>query len=117
MRLDDPQLVETLIRARSERAELADEYRRVTSPMVEREPEAVQAHPHAVSQPGQLFVHGQQHAAMGHTYPQALHPPEMSIAASMRPGIGQHVDPAANEQFGNAFQRTPSFSPQYTASA
>lgn len=58
LRLDDPSLRDTMVRARDERTELADEYRKLTAPLVDL---GTQADPVQVSQqlhaePGTAFV-------------------------------------------------------------
>ena len=125
LRLDDPSIRDTMDRARGERAGLADEYRKLTAPLVAIDDDH-QQHAHAIAQqqpqlvghdpngmplfatPGAPPTHAiSQYPAPAH--PQAAHPP---AAHSMpRPVVTAphaHVDPALSS---NAFQRATPYAP------
>ena len=121
LRLDDPSISDTMTRARSERAGLADEYRKLTAPLVAVE-EQQHAHAHAVAQ-------GQQPQLVGHDpngmplfatpgappthataqYPAPAHPqPAHAMPRPIVAAPHQHADPALTS---NAFQRATPYTP------
>jgi hypothetical protein len=95
LRLDDPSLQDTMIRARNERAGLAEEYRRVVAPLVdttqaEAVPVHAHGHVHAPPAPGRLFAHGAGQETM----------PRPQVAASapeFDPAIFQRRTPMAHQ--------------------
>lgn len=115
LRLDDPSISDTMGRARSERAGLADEYRKLTAPLVAVEEPQQHAHAHAVGQ-------AQQPQLVGHDpngvplYATPGAPPTHAIAqypapAHPRPVVAAphpHADPALTS---NAFQRSTPYTP------
>jgi hypothetical protein len=120
-RLDDPQLSSQLAQARNERAQLADEYRRVTSPMVETGAEIpTPVHPAVAQQPqatpaGSLFSPAHTAAPdQAHGYPQPARPPAVDVMHP-HPGIAPSIADPAADPFAGAFQRPPVFAPQSSA--
>ncbi len=121
LRLDDPSISDTMVRARSERAGLADEYRKLTAPLVAvEEQQHAQAHAAAQGQQAQLVGHDPngmplyatpgapathaiaQYPAPAH--PQAAHTMPRPVVAAPHP----HADPALTS---NAFQRSTPYTP------
>jgi hypothetical protein len=116
LRLDDPSLRDTIARARDERAGLADEYRKLTAPLVDMTGQAPGQH--APVEPGvhqpQFVGHDPNGVALFATpgVP-GVHPIEQYPAAAMpRPVIAQPatVDPALQS---NAFQHAAPYSPRH----
>lgn len=134
LRLDDPSLRDTMSRAREERSGLAQEYRKLTAPLVDVDPpQQADAHVAATQQlplaHHQAGAHHQQvgvdasgaplfaavpHAPVAHQYPAPARVPQADAAlhAMMpRPVVGTlpgPVDPA----YASAFQRPTPYTPQ-----
>lgn len=111
LRLDDPSLRDTIARARDERADLADEYRKLTAPLVDTTEQLPQVQ-HGAAQP-QFVGHDANGVALFATpgVP-GVHPIEQYPASAVpRPVVQQPatVDPALQS---TAFQRPAPYSPQ-----
>ncbi|MBC7645249.1 MAG: preprotein translocase subunit YajC [Thermoleophilia bacterium] len=144
LRLDDPSLAEIVDRARRERAELADEYRRLNDPMVmidQVQPHAqqqvqyaaqqqivMQHQPHTIAphamvqqqQHGQPQLFVQPHAQIAppapgsHQFPMPAIPP--SVDGHARPNIAT-VQGAVPAPSAAAFYRAAPYAPQHEAAA
>jgi hypothetical protein len=120
LRLDDPTLRDTIARAREERAGLADEYRKLTAPLVDvvEHPQHVQ---HGAPEP-QFVGHDANGVALFATpgvpgvHPIEQYPAPAQIAAMPRPNISASapVDPALQT---SAFQRRAPYAPQVPETA
>ncbi len=122
LRLDDPSISDTMGRARAERAGLAEEYRKLTAPLVQ-----VDEQHH---QQAQVTAHAEQPQFVGHDpngvplfatpgappthaiaqYPAPAHP--QAAHAMPRPVVAAphaQVDPALST---NAFQRSTPYTPE-----
>lgn len=126
LRLDDPSLRDTMSRARGERAELADEYRKLTAPLVDAGtpndggPAPAPAQPELQAPPGTAFVGHDPNGVPLYAAPgaPAAHPVAMypvparpEPAAMPRPVVqatGTAVDPALS---ASAFQRRTPYAP------
>ncbi|MCW2922219.1 MAG: preprotein translocase, YajC subunit [Thermoleophilia bacterium] len=121
LRLDDPSISDTMGRAREERAGLADEYRKLTAPLVELD-QPQHAHAVAPGQPQpQLVGHDPNGMPLFATpgappthaiaqYPAPAHP--QPAHAMPRPVVAAphgHVDPALATS--SAFQRSTPYTP------
>ena len=125
LRLDDPSLRDTISRARDERAGLADEYRKLTAPLVDvGTPEGhapVQQH-HAMAPQPVLVGHDPNGVPLFATpgvpgvhaqYPAPARPMEHQVGGVPRPVVqAPHgaVDPALSST--SAFQRPTPYAPQ-----
>lgn len=119
LRLDDPTLRDTIARAREERSDLADEYRRLTAPLVDVGPPQ-QAHGAPVEP--QFVGHDVNGVPLFATpgvpgvHPLEQYPAPAQITAMPRPNVAgpATVDPALQT---NAFQRPAPYAPQVPETA
>jgi preprotein translocase YajC subunit len=125
LRLDDPSLRDTMARARDERSGLADEYRRLTAPLVDTS-EGVEPAPqpaHAAAAPGQVLVGHDPNgvplfaapgAPVAHPVaPQYPAPARVEPAGAMPRPVLQRTEGAVDPALTSAaFQRRAPYAPQ-----